>query len=161
MRTFESIREFIVPDYVCDETDQLLRAAGVDGNEHFVLWSGIVDRESFRIKTVHNPDQTAKRAVGGLSVHVEGEALDRLNRWLYENEERLAVQVHTHPTRAFHSDTDDTYAMVTTLGGLSLVVPDFCTYGIRGPDTALYRLTSFGWQYVTQEDSKRILRLAE
>ena len=26
--------------------------------------------------------------------------------WLYEKAERLAIQVHSHPTEAFHSDTD-------------------------------------------------------
>ena len=79
-------------------------------------------------------------------MRVEADELHRLNVWLYENAERLAIQVHSHPTEAFHSDTDDAYPIVTTLGGLSLVVPDFARYGVRGPETALYRLSSAGWQ---------------
>ena len=49
--------------------------------------------------------------------------------------------------------------MVTTLGGLSLVVPDFCRYGVRGPDTALYRLTQVGWAEIQSSDARHILRM--
>ena len=117
MKTFSSIREFIVPEPVCDETDRVLREAGLGRNEHFVLWSGVIDKERFLARTLHNPHQTASRLESGLCVRVGGDELDRINRWLYENGERLAVQVHSHPTEAFHSDTDDAFPMVTTLGG--------------------------------------------
>lgn len=39
------------------------------------------------------------------------------------------AQVHTHPRRASHSQTDDRFALVPTRGFLSLVIPN---YG-RGP----------------------------
>lgn len=159
MKTFSSICEFIVPERICDETDRLLREAGVGQNERFVLWSGVIDKERFLIRTIHSPKQTAYQLERGLCVRVEGDELDRLNRWLYQNGERLAVQVHSHPTEAFHSDTDDAFPMVTTRGGLSLVVPDFCRYGVRGPNTALYRLASAGWEELSPTDSRRILRL--
>ena len=93
---------------------------------------------------MHCPKQTAYRLASGLCVRVEADELHRLNVWLYENAERLAIQVHSHPTEAFHSDTDDNYPIVTTLGGLSLVVPDFARYGVRGPETALYRFVERG-----------------
>lgn len=159
MNTFNSIREFFVPSDICDETDRALRKAGLAGNEHFVLWSGVIDEDRFLAKTFHSPTQTAHRLDTGLCVRIEGDELNRLNRWLYENAERLAVQIHSHPTQAFHSDTDDAFPMVTTLGGLSLVVPDFCRYGVRGPDTALYRLVPGGWQEVSPTDANRILRM--
>ena len=144
MSTFESIREFVVPGDLCDATDRQLREAGLDGNERFILWSGIVRDDRLLVRTVQCPKQTAYRLAGGLCVRVEADELHRLNVWLYENAERLAIQVHSHPTEAFHSDTDDDYPMVTTLGGLSLVVPDFARYGVRGPETALYPLVEYG-----------------
>ena len=159
MNTFNSIREFLVPRNICDETDRALRKAGVSRNEHFVLWSGVIDEDRLLARTFHSPRQTAYQLENGLCVRVEGDELNRLNRWLYEHGERLAVQIHSHPTEAFHSDTDDAYPMVTTLGGLSLVVPDFCRYGVRGPDTALYRLALDGWREVSPTDSQRILRM--
>ena len=161
MSTFESIREFVIPADICDATDRQLREAGLDGNEHFILWSGIVRDDRFLVRTLHCPKQTALRLAGGLCVRVEADELHRLNVWLYENAERLAIQVHSHPREAFHSDTDDTYPMVTTLGGLSLVVPDFARHGVRGPETALYRLSSAGWKGLSPADSAVVLRMGE
>ena len=117
MSTFESIREFVVSGDLCDATDRQLREAGLDGNERFILWTGIVRDDRLLVRTMHCPKQTAYRLASGLCVRVEADELHRLNVWLYENAERLAIQVHSHPTEAFHSDTDDAYPMVTTLGG--------------------------------------------
>ena len=161
MNTFDSIREFIIPPYVCDETDQQLRDAGRDGNERFVLWSGVINNDCFFVRTVHVPKQIAYRLPDGLCVRVDGDELHRLNIWLYENGERLGIQVHSHPTEAYHSDTDDTYPMVTTLGGLSLVVPDFGRFGVRGCDTALYRLAKTGWEELSATEAQQILRMEE
>ncbi len=115
MNTFESIREFVVPADLCGATDRQLREAGLDGNERFILWSGVVRDDRLLVRTLHCPKQTAYRLAGGLCVRVEADELHRLNVWLYENAERLAIQVHSHPTEAFHSDTDDAYPMVRTL----------------------------------------------
>ena len=161
MNTFESIREFVVSADLCDETDRLLREAGLHGNERFILWSGIVRDDRLLVTTLHCPKQTAYHLAGGLCVRVEADELHRLNVWLYENAERLAIQVHSHPTEAFHSETDDTYPMATTLGGLSLVVPDFARYGVRGPETALYRLSSSGWEELSPAHARRVLHMEE
>ena len=161
MNTFDSICEFIIPPDICDETDQQLRNAGCDGNERFVLWSGVIDKDCFFVRTAHVPKQTAFRISNGLCVRVDADELHRLNVWLYENGERLGIQIHTHPTEAYHSDTDDAYPMVTTLGGLSLVVPDFCRFGVRGRDTALYRLTRTGWKALSVIEARQILRMEE
>ena len=159
MNTFEAINEFVVPADLCDACDGQLRDAGKTGNERFVLWSGIIRDRRLLLKTMHVPRQKAYRLAGGLCVRVDADELHRLNVWLYEHEERLAIQVHSHPTEAFHSDTDDTYPMVTTLGGLSLVVPDFAENGVRGPGTALYRLSSSGWQALKRAETRRVLQL--
>ncbi len=159
--TFEPIREFVVPADICDVSDRHLRDAGSDGHERFILWSGVVCQERFLVRTAHSPKQTAYRVSGGLCVRVEATELHRLNVWLYENGERLGVQVHSHPMEAFHSDTDDSFPMVTTLGGLSLVVPDFARYGVRGRGTALYRLSNMGWKGLTPTDARRLLQMED
>ena len=159
MTTFEPIRKFVAPADICDATDEQLRQAGTDGNERFILWSGIVCEERFLVTTMHSPRQTAYRLPSGLCIRVDADELHRLNVWLYENEERLAVQVHSHPKGAFHSETDDAYPMVTTLGGLSLVVPNFARYGVRGGGTALYRLSDNGWNSLSPARARRLLRM--
>ena len=160
MTTFDSIREFVVSADICDASDRHLREAGLDGNERFILWTGVIREDHLLVRTMHVPKQTAYRSSSGLCVRVEADELHRLNVWLYEHGERLAIQVHSHPTEAYHSDTDDTYPIVTTLGGLSLVVPDFALYGVRGPDTALYRLSTLGWEGLSPRDARRLLNMA-
>lgn len=90
------------------------------------------------------PRQTSSRTKRGLLVRVEGKALHKLNMWLYEHGEVLGAQVHAHPDDAYHSDTDDTFPIVTSLGGLSLVVPNFCRAGLL-TGSAAFRLTAAGW----------------
>jgi proteasome lid subunit RPN8/RPN11 len=54
------------------------------------------------------------------------------DHWLTEFWKRLAssrrsvkVQVHTHPGEAFHSSTDDRWPIVSQVGFLSIVIPNF------------------------------------
>ena len=161
MNTFEAIREFVVPADLCDACDGQLREAGEIGNERFVLWSGVIRDERLLVRTMHVPRQTAYRLAEGLCVRVDADELHRLNVWLYEHEQRLAIQVHSHPTEAFHSDTDDAYPMVTKRGGLSVVVPDFARHGVRGPGTVLYRLSDTRWEALSRSEARRILHLGD
>ncbi|MDE0660862.1 MAG: hypothetical protein OXI79_14580 [Gammaproteobacteria bacterium] len=161
MKTFEGIKQFVVPCDLCDACDEQLKQAGTAGNERFILLSGVIQRERLLVRTMHVPKQSAFRLEGGLCVRVDADELHRLNIWLYEHAERLAIQIHSHPTEAFHSDTDDAYPMVTTRGGLSLVVPDFARDGVRGPGTALYRLSQSGWQGLSASDADRLLSLQD
>ena len=142
--TLEAIETFTVPRNVVAYTENDLRAAGRKGFELFVFWTGAVDGDRFVVRHGHVPKQTASRTRRGLSVRVEGQALHELNVWLFDNEEVLGVQIHAHPTDAFHSETDDTFPIVTTLGGLSLVVPDFCRAGLL-TGSAPFRLSPQGW----------------
>jgi hypothetical protein len=139
------VDRFQVPSEVVKQTEKTLRRAGSQGYEIFVLWSGSQEGRRFQVQTPHVPKQTSYRRPSGLSVRVEGEELHRLNIWLYEASEILAVQVHAHPSDAFHSETDDTYPIVATVGGLSIVAPDFCRDGLFTRGTAIYRLETRGW----------------
>ncbi len=143
--TLAEVFRFRVPVGIVEDTERALLRAGTDGHELFVLWSGYQDGSLFEVRTPHVPRQTSYRLRDGLCVRVEGEELHRLNRWLYEAGEILAVQVHAHPSRAFHSATDNTYPIVATVGGLSIVVPDFCRHGLFTGGAAVYRLEHSGW----------------
>jgi hypothetical protein len=90
-------------------------------------------------------------------VHIDGAELHRLNRWLFENGQMLGVQIHSHPTNAFHSETDDTYPIITTLGGMSIVVPHFGRNGLLGTGTVAYRLQSQGWVSLPDLALKKLL----
>lgn len=143
--TLERIRAFQVSAAVVETTDQALMNAGKSGHELFVLWTGSVYKERFLVEHVYVPNQSSYRSDEGVHVRVEADDLNLLNRWLYDNHQILAVQVHSHPHDAYHSATDDAYPIVTVLGGLSIVVPDFGRSGIRSSRTVGYRLSSKGW----------------
>lgn len=143
--TLVEVRVFRVPAAVLALTQRALAEAGADGYEAFVLWSGSRHREVFEVRTPHLPRQRGYKTRKGLLVRIEGDALHNLNRWLYDHREELAAQVHAHPTDAFHSQVDDTYPIVTALGGLSVVAADFATSGVLTQDTAVFRLEETGW----------------
>lgn len=135
-----------VPRTIVHETEGHLRRAGRRGLELFALWSGTLSESEFTVRTVHVPAQTSYRMKSGLMVRVDGDALHQLNSWLYEHSEVLAVQIHAHPTEAFHSDTDDTYPIVTATGSISIVAADFCRDGLISDASAVYRLSENGWE---------------
>lgn len=150
-----NVSTFVIRRTVVDETIDVLREAGQQGLEAFVLWGARLDPEDtldFRSAIV--PRQTAHRTASGLLVTVEGEALFSVNKTLYERGEILAAQVHSHPTNAFHSDTDDCYSLVTLVGALSIVLPDFGRDGLAAADRwAWYRLVGPGrWSTLTADD---------
>ncbi len=100
------------------------------------------------------PEQKAHKSKDGLFVTVDGEALFRVNQAMYERGEILAAQIHSHPTTAFHSDTDDCFSLVTLRGALSVVVPDFGARGLDAiEDWAWLRLTGLAtWRPLAPPD---------
>jgi hypothetical protein len=157
--TLEAIRSFKVPQHVVRTTEQELSHAGQQGYELFVLWSGVADGNVFHVRTCHVPQQTGYQLESGVCVRVDGDELHRLNRQLFDQNEILAIQLHTHPTQAYHSDTDDTFPIVTLLGGLSIVVPNFCRAGLATGGTAVYRLEHRGWIQLRKSAISRLLEL--
>src|SRR5439155_4903701 len=91
------------------------------------------------------PRQKPISSEDGVGYFVSGETLFELNRHLSESGLRLIAQVHSHPQEAFHSEADDRYAIVTTEGGLSLVVPNFGHASADPVSWAVYRLHGQDW----------------
>jgi hypothetical protein len=138
-----NVRRFVVPSAILDTTLQSLTEAGRNGNEAFVLWSGVLDDGGTRLRftTATRPEQEPMATPEGLLVVVPGTALTEVNLGCYRRGEILAGQVHSHPTDAYHSATDNHYPLVTLLGALSVVIPDFARDGRHGIDRwAWYRL---------------------
>lgn len=140
------VSRFFVPDAVLDPTLAALAAAGEDEVEGMVVWGGVRDGDdAFRFQVAYQPRQRAYKTEHGLLVRVEADALDEVNRAFNARGLILAGQAHSHPTNAFHSDTDDLRPLVTLLGGLSLVVPDFARGGRADLDRcAWFRLHGYG-----------------
>jgi hypothetical protein len=140
-----AVRQVVITEELVAATEAALREAGKDGLERFVLWTGTEAGPQFVVRNIHVPPQRSYRLGSGVCVTVDGPALHGLNVWLFEHSQVLGAQVHTHPTEAYHSDTDNAFAIVTELGGVSLVVPDFCANALLAPGYAAYRLSHRGW----------------
>lgn len=159
---FEALKHIALPLGVAERSQSSLRSAGRSGNEGLVLWSGVQEGESFTIRTVTVPRQRAIRSADGVCVVVDGDALHQFNVETYRRGERLIAQVHTHPGRAYHSEMDDRYAVVTAPGGLSLVVPDFAVRPFDLRECAVYRLSTRGaWLEVAQREVGRLFSIVD
>ena len=69
--------------------------------------------------------------------------------WLYEAKQVIGAQIHSHPTDAYHSDTDNTFPIATLDGSLSIVLPYFGREGWKSSGVAAFRLGQSGWDEVT------------
>jgi hypothetical protein len=157
-----SVERIYVPQRVADATQATLREAGRKGFEAFVLWVGVIEGLEFEVTGAVTPAQRALRTSEGVSVHVDGAELHRLNVWLYENNLRLVAQVHSHPTDAFHSETDDAFAIATVAGSLSIVVPHFAEACFDLRECAVFRLVGTGeWQPLASVDVATLIHVRE
>ena len=147
--TLQDVRRFRIHESSIRETEKAIWEAGQDGFESFVLWSGTRDGDAFIVAAVHVPEQICYKLDAGLGVRVDGPELHRLNVWLYESRQVIGAQVHSHPSDAYHSETDDTYPIATLEGSLSIVLPFFGRDGWESPGVVAYRLGHNGWHEVT------------
>ncbi len=144
-----------LPRAVLEQTVDELRTFGRRGNEGFALWLGTITADRARIEQCLVPQQNSIQSEDGVGYFIESQTLFAINRYLSERQLRLIAQVHSHPTEAYHSSTDDAYAVVTAEGGFSLVVPDFA----RGPASlatwAVYRLRQGRWTGLASREVER------
>jgi hypothetical protein len=134
-----------LPEGIMVQTRDALRSYGLRGYEGLVLWAGVIDGPIAFVRQAIIPEQNAIRSENGVGYFVESPVLFKLSRFLEKERLRLLAQVHSHPTEAYHSETDDRYAIVTEDGGFSLVVPDFAARPMTLDDCAIYRLRKGDW----------------
>jgi hypothetical protein len=147
------VTELRVPAQVLEDGYKFMRSAGQMRLEGMVLWAGKQDGAAFNVTQLIVPKQRGLNTRDGLCAVVDGEELRRLNMHLYRNSLELVGQVHTHPGAAYHSETDDRYAIATTIGSFSIVVPSFAVKNFPLSDCAVYRLDS-GGQWLEVDESQ-------
>lgn len=151
----ESVR---VPRELALETHARLRQIGRRNSEGLVLWAGVTQGKVFFVTHLRVPEQIGIRTHDGVLVAVGAEELHRLNVWLYEEGLTLVAQIHSHPTDAYHSQTDDALPIVTTIGGLSLVVPFFARNPFSLDEYAVYRLTpDVAWSGLSADEVSKLI----
>lgn len=109
----------IVPE-VLEHSFQHLRRCGASRRECVVFWAGPLS-EPGRVDEVLHPRHTA--SAGGYEV--DPAWISELWLDLADRKQTVRAQVHTHPGTAYHSSTDNDFALVHTPDYMSLVIPDF------------------------------------
>jgi hypothetical protein len=162
MTPLTSIVSVHVPRRLIDEGHLFLRSAGAAGCEGMLLWLGEVAGSTFIVTRLLIPQQKGIKTKDGVCVVVGPEEMHRINLLLYKTGLRLIAQIHSHPGAAYHSDTDDGYAIATTTGSFSLVVPDFARRPFSIGDCATYRLHADGrWVEWPQLQARSAILITE
>lgn len=138
-----------------DTTLKTLQHAGKGCRECVVLWLGHAQGSVTTVQQVFVPIQDAADDY----FRIPREGIAALLRQLRTARLQVAVQVHSHPSEAFHSPADDTWAIIRHAGALSLVVPYF---GLRTTtetfiqDTVVYELCSNNqWCHIPDTEVSR------
>jgi len=138
---FLEITTIRIPRDKIAEAYKLMRFAGSKSVEGMALFAGKQKGNTFEILETIIPRQNSYRLESGLMYAVDADELHRINVWLFNNGFRIIAQIHSHPNEAYHSETDNQYPIVATIGGISIVVPRFASDPIDIDNWAVYRLS--------------------
>lgn len=145
---------------ILEETITSLQDYGDRLCEGLVLWLGVIDDDNTaRVTQVVTPEQNSIKTEEGVGYFVNAQTLFKINKMLSASGLRLLAQVHSHPGRAYHSQADDRYCIVTTEGGFSIVVPDFGFCPTDLFQWVTYRLTNGSWRKLPKNNVKSIFRI--
>jgi len=158
-----TLRHVTIKRSIIAQMLKTMREFGSHGWEVLVLWLGEIEPSTGRahVTQAYVPKQKAISNEDGVGYFVDGETLFQLNRDLSETGLRLIAQVHSHPRKAYHSEADDRYAIVTAEGGLSLVVPNFGSAPPNPSSWAVYRLHGREWRELSTRDVGSLFELID
>ncbi|MGD9929329.1 MAG: Mov34/MPN/PAD-1 family protein [Mangrovibacterium sp.] len=160
MKGYSNIELIIISNELLARAYNFLRYAGSKGVEGICLFAGNMDDNKFIVKETIIPRQTGYIMEQGLMYAVDSDELRRLSIWLYENNMQLIAQIHSHPTVAYHSEADDRFPIVDTIGGISIVVPNFASGDIDLEEAAIYRLSSNkSWNKLSNKNVNSLFRI--
>jgi proteasome lid subunit RPN8/RPN11 len=150
----------LIPATVIDETLAFLRRAGDRQSEGVVLWLGRREPRGITVTEAYVPEQEAACDY----FRIPPPAMAALLAHLGDTGTFIAAQVHSHPREAFHSEADNTWAIVRHLGALSLVVPRFARDTAAGNfvrQIAAFRLSHTNvWQELDGADREQTIEIA-
>jgi hypothetical protein len=138
---------------VLEQAFEHLHRCGDGRRECVVYLTGPVDAPDLIDGVIH-PHHTASAA----GYDLDSAAIGELWTTLASERRSIRLQAHTHPGAAYHSSRDDTLAILSTPGFLSLVIPNFA----RGPVTfanafLAERDDAGGWRAVSIPETIELL----
>jgi len=140
------VRHHLLTEEVLEDTRAVLADRGVHGVEGVVLWVGRRSGEDVQILFAFGPPQIAYKSPDGLAVSIPDEAVTEIIAAL-PPDLFIPVRVHSHPTDAYHSATDNTNMLLSHRGAISIVVPYFADRPIELTQCSVNELdNSFCWR---------------
>lgn len=162
MTGFLDLASVLVPADLAEAAQEHLRETGEHGFEGLALWAGRRSGDVFTVEQTIIPKQESLRLKGGLCYRVDADELHKINCHLYEHGHMLIAQLHSHPDEAYHSPVDDDFAIATTVGAFSLVIPDFAVRPFSLQECAVYRLMpGDGWVRQRDADVQALIKLVD
>ena len=148
-----TVHRYRVSADTIDRTRRFLGRRGEHGLEATVLWLGrVINQTTAEILIPYAPEQIAYRSEDGVAVEVTAEGLSNLISKLPEGIFVLC-RVHSHPSKAYHSDTDDQNLIIAHPGAISIVVPDFARDPIKLSGCSVNELQPDGrWRELTHDE---------
>lgn len=160
MNGFLTITKIIIPVKCLDQAFQFMKYVGERNLEGAALFAGCKKVNTFYVEETIIPKQKAYSLDQGLMYVVDSAELHKINRWLYDNDYSIIAQIHSHPQEAYHSETDDHFSIVTTMGGLSIVVPYFATGQMKLDNWAVFRLSTEGiWKELNRLEIQKLFEI--
>lgn len=157
---FLDIQRIKFPRKCAQTAIDALFTAGRRGVEGVALFAGTRDGDVFNITRTIIPEQSAGNVESGLLYVVQGNELHRIGLELFDAGLQLIAQIHSHPGAAYHSETDDAYPIVTVLGGISIVVPNFARGGVNLREWAVYQLSIDNtWVELSNEQKHNLIHI--
>lgn len=137
-----------LPQYIWEETLSSLSKYRAKKSECLVFWGGIVGASGeVVITSLLRPNHTYQ----GWRVQLTSSEMKNLLRALRNRDEKLMVQIHSHPGEAFHSPGDDDLATSFHNGFLSIVVPNFAKNISSISQCAVYEYSEVKFARLTSE----------
>jgi hypothetical protein len=126
-----TLRHFIVPMEVLQDSRLLLAGPGEQGYEAVVLWLGsVLSPTEACVECVYFPRQIAYQGDDGVAIEIPIEEWTELALRLPPGQFVLA-KLHTHPGTAYHSETDAANPYLNHEGAVSITIPHFAQISFK------------------------------
>ena len=145
-----------IPAHLLADTFAIFRDCGGGQHECVVYWLSPANAPATINEVVH-----PRHTTGYGSYEIEDLWLTEFWLRLARQQKSVRVQLHTHPHEAFHSATDDHWALIHTLGFLSLVIPNYAIGPVSLEDAFLTERAVHGWKAVPINTRLHILTEAD
>jgi hypothetical protein len=147
----DHVEKIAIPRKILNRTWRYLSKRGKIQLEGVAYWTGSADSSGGAIKHVIFPKSYEEES----NIHLEISDFEvmRLTQKIQDFDEFLLARVHSHPTAAYHSPSDDRGCLSGRIGMISIVIPDFAKSSPDITKAAIYERLSVGtWRQISEKE---------